>query len=114
MINIEHDYFTDEATPLAEIEAAGYHPVNLDFPAEENENHWHDFNSLLYITEGELTVTYAETGETCTCGPGTKITGAPNVVHREKTDGYKALIGIPVKPEELTQPINKPLPAPAG
>ena len=69
---------------------------------------------MLYITEGELTVTYAETGETCTCGPGTKITGVPNVVHREKTEGYKALIGIPVPPAELTQPINKPLPAPAG
>ena len=83
-------------------------------PGASTPNNTMKNDMVCHITEGELTVTYAETGETCTCGPGTKITGVPNVVHREKTEGYKALIGIPVPPAELTQPINKPLPAPAG
>ena len=34
----------------------GYHEISFDFPAEENELHWHDFDSVLYVTGGELTV----------------------------------------------------------
>ena len=40
--------FEDEAQAYAEIEAMGYHPMALDFPAEENALHWHDFDSVLY------------------------------------------------------------------
>jgi quercetin dioxygenase-like cupin family protein len=109
-MNINHNYFSDEAIALAEIEAAGYSPVTLEFPAESNDDHWHDFDSMLYILEGEVTITYAQTGETCVCGTGTKIIGQPRVLHHEQTDGYKALIGLSVEPEKLTQPINKPPP----
>ena len=48
--------FEDEAQAYAEIEAMGYHAMAFDFPAEENELHWHDFDSVLYVTGGELTV----------------------------------------------------------
>ena len=42
--------FEDEAQAYAEIEAMGYHAMAFDFPAEENDLHWHDFDSVLYIT----------------------------------------------------------------
>ena len=109
-MTIHHDQFTDEAQALEEIEHAGYHAMTLDFPAENNEPHWHDFDSMLYILEGEVTIIDTETGEECICGPGTRLRAGAGVLHREVTEGYKALIGIPIKPEELTQPINKPPP----
>ena len=102
--------FEDEAQAYAEIEAMGYHPMALDFPAEENELHWHDFDSVLYITAGELTVSVEGEEASVTCGRGAKIVGTAGVVHREKTSGYSAIIGFAVAPETLTQPINKPLP----
>jgi len=100
--------FEDEAQAYAEIEAMGYHAMALDFPAEENDLHWHDFDSVLYVTAGELTVSVE--GESVTCQRGAKIVGTAGVVHREQTPGYSAIIGFSVPLESLTQPINKPLP----
>ena len=48
--------FEDEAQAYAEIEAMGYHAMAYDFPPEENDLHWHDFDSVLYVTAGELKV----------------------------------------------------------
>ena len=73
--------FEDEAQAYAEIEAMGYHAMALDFPAEENALHWHDFDSVLYVTAGELTVSLEE-GQSVTCERGAKIVASAGVVHR--------------------------------
>ena len=61
--------FDDEAQAYAEIEAMGYHAMALDFPGEENELHWHDFDSVVYVTDGEITLS-TEDGESVTCQRG--------------------------------------------
>jgi len=101
--------FEDEAQAYAEIEAMGYHAMAFDFPAEENELHWHDFDSVVYVTAGEITLS-RENGESITCQRGAKIVAKAGLVHREQSSGYSAIIGFAVAPETLTQPINKPLP----
>jgi len=109
-MNIQFDHFTEEAEALAEIEQAGYFPVALDFPAESNEEHWHDFDSLVYILEGQIKILDTQTGESCVCGKGTKIIAPRGQLHREETSGHRALIGFAVDPAGLTQPVNKPPP----
>ena len=104
--------FNDEAQAYAEIEAMGYHAMAFDFPAEENDLHWHDFDSVLYVTGGELTVWVDGEDESVICQRGAKIVATAGTVHREKTPGYSAIIGFSVAPEALTQPVNKLLPAP--
>jgi quercetin dioxygenase-like cupin family protein len=106
-MEVTHNHFSDESAALAEIEAAGYNPMTVDFPAETNSDHWHDFDSILFILDGELTLTNAQTGETCVCGVGTRLKAPRGVLHREQTEGYKALIGLSITPEEITQPVNK-------
>lgn len=101
--------FEDEAQAYEEIAAMGYHAMALDFPAEENDMHWHDFDSVVYVTAGEVTLSL-ETGESVICQRGAKIVATAGVRHREKTSGYSAIIGFSVAPEALTQPVNKPLP----
>jgi len=101
--------FEDEAQAYAEIEAMGYHAMAFDFPAEENDLHWHDFDSAVYATAGELTFS-REDGESLTCQRGAKIVATAGVVHKESTPGYSAIIGFSQLPESLTQPVNKPLP----
>jgi len=113
-MDIKHNYFSDEAEVLAEIAAAGYHPITLDFPAEANEEHWHDFDSMVYIVDGEITVFDTQTGERCVCGKGAMINAPRGVLHREETQGHRAIIGLSVKPEDLTQPVNKPPPVTLG
>lgn len=102
--------FVDEAEAYAQCEAAGYTAHKFDFPAEENEAHWHDFDSLTFITGGTLTIVDVENNVSYTCGAGTKIVGQKGFVHREKSDGFSAIIGFAEDPSALTQPINKPLP----
>ena len=102
--------FDDEAQAHAEIETMGYHAMAFDFPAEENELHWHDFDSVLYVTGGELTVWVEGDDEPVTCQRGAKIVATAGTVHREQTPGYSAIIGFSVSPESLTQPVNKPVP----
>ena len=109
-MDIRNDYFTKQEEALAEIEAAGLHPITIDFEAETVGDHWHDFDATLYILEGTLNVTDVETGESCSCPPGTRLVAKAGVLHREQHDGYKALIGLSVDPAKLTQPINKPPP----
>ena len=56
-MEIKHNYFSDESEIMAELEAAGHQSVDLEFGAESNGPHWHDFDAVVYITDGELTVT---------------------------------------------------------
>lgn len=102
--------FKDEADAYAQCDAAGYAAHKVDFPAEENEAHWHDFDSLTFITSGVLTIFDVEKGVSYACGAGTKIIGQKGFVHREKSDGFSAIIGFAADPASLTKPINKPLP----
>jgi len=72
-MDIRHDHFSDESEVLAEIEAAGYYPITLDYEPEANDEHWHDFDSMVYIVDGEITVIDTQTGERCVCGKGSII-----------------------------------------
>ena len=74
--------FEDEAQAYAEIEAMGYHAMAFDFPLEENDLHWHDFDSVLYVTAGELTVSVEGGGEPVTCKRGAKIVATAGAVQR--------------------------------
>ena len=100
--------FDDEAQAYEEIPAMGFHSMAIDFPPEENELHWHDFDSVVYVTAREITLSL-ENGESATCQRGAKIIASAGVPHREKTSGYSAIIGFLVAPKALTQPVNKPL-----
>ena len=107
-MDINYKHFSSEEEVMAEIEAMGRHAVPLEFSAEENEDLWHYFESSVYILDGVLELTVAETGETCICERGTRISAPAGVLHREKTEGYKAIIALAVDPATLSQPINKP------
>lgn len=113
-MNATFSTFDNEEEALAKIAEAGYHPVTLDFPAESNSDHWHDFDSFVFVLDGEVEITDAETGESVRCGAGTCIAAPGGLLHRENTEGYRALIGFSVDPATLTQPVNKPPPVVQG
>ena len=109
-IDIRCDHFSTEEEAIAEVKERGYWPLTLDFPAETNDTHWHDFDSVLFILEGELGLTETESGESCVCGPGSRIEAKAGILHSEQHQGFKAVIGFAIDPSTLTQPINKPPP----
>ncbi|MEM1110457.1 MAG: hypothetical protein AAGI11_00995 [Pseudomonadota bacterium] len=102
--------FTTEAEAIAELEAAGYQHMTIDFPAEANDTHWHDFDATIYILDGSVELTDGVTGEATLCTAGSKVSAPAGCLHRETTDGYRAIIGVSIAPENITEPVNKPPP----
>jgi DNA-binding transcriptional MerR regulator len=100
--------FEGEDEAMAAIRAAGFWPALIDAPAETNENHWHDFDAMIFVLEGENVVTVAATGETLVCGPGSRADFPRGAVHRENHAGYRALIGFSVDPAAFKGPLNMP------
>ena len=107
MAKIEENAFKteDEATAMAK--EAGFFPVTIEREAYDLGDHWHDFNAMIFLLDGDLTVTDCAGGETRTCGAGTIIHATKNVLHRERTNGYRAVIGLDRDPTALTMPIDK-------
>ncbi len=102
------DQFTDEAGAIALAEAAGQHPRAYDFGEVHNDFHWHDFEAMVYVISGEITLTERETGESCTAGAGTTVRAlGVRQVHREDSDGYRAVIGFLSDPADIQRPIDR-------
>lgn len=105
---VQPDAFTDEAEAVREIEARGWHALTFPAPGEISEWHWHDFEALIFMLEGTLRIEFDDGRDPLECAPGCRVETEERVVHREVTDGYKAVFGISVDPAQITNPINKP------
>jgi DNA-binding transcriptional MerR regulator len=101
-----HDAFALEEEAMSAIRAAGFYPLLLDVPAETNDDHWHDFDAVIFVLGGENVVTVAATGETLRCGPGSRADFPRGAVHRESHRGYRGLFGFSVDPTTLEGPLN--------
>jgi len=101
-------YFSTEQEALAEIADRGWHSVAFDVPAEQNDLHWHDFDSVVFIVDGTARVEF-EDGSAMECGAGARIEAPSRVLHREASSAYRAVFGFSVDPADMTQPVNKPV-----
>lgn len=112
MIVITQGHFTTEAEALAEVEAMGWTPLVRDVVIPEDEElHWHDFESVAFVVSGTVRVVYAD-GEIVEARAGTRARADAGIVHRELGGSrYRAVFGFPHKLHEFTMPINKPVPA---
>lgn len=99
--------FTSEADATALAEAAGLVPLPLDLEPS-GEDHWHDFASTVYVVDGSVTITVADTGQTCVLTPGCSIEAGPGLIHREEGDPYRAVVALHEDPSTLTMPVDKP------
>ena len=103
-------HFTTEAEAIAEIEARGMRAIGpFDLGAVDNDLHWHDFDSVIYVLDGTARVEL-EDGTVLQCGAGARVEAPAGTVHREAGPGYRSVIGLSVDPAEMSQPINKPVP----
>jgi quercetin dioxygenase-like cupin family protein len=99
-------HFTTEQEALDEVADRGLQAIAVDVPAQENELHWHDFDSVTFIVDGTARVEF-EDGTVMQCGAGARIEAPAGVRHREVSPAYRAVFGFKVDPSEMTQPINK-------
>jgi hypothetical protein len=99
-------HFTTEDEAFAEIAERGWHAIAIDVPAEENELHWHDFDTVTFVVDGTTRVEF-EDGSVMQCGAGARVEAPAAVLHREVSPAYRAVFGFSVDPAEMTQPVNK-------
>lgn len=106
-ITITDGHFTTEEEALAEIAERGWCALSIDVAAEENDLHWHDFDSVLFVLDGTPRIEL-EDGTILTCGAGARVEATERVLHREAGPAYRAVFGFSVDPADMTQPVNKP------
>jgi len=100
-------HFSTEEDALAEIADRGWHAVALDVPAQEEELHWHDFDSVVFVLDGTARAEF-EDGSAMQCGAGARIEAPARVLHRAVSPAYRGVFGFSVDPVDMTQPVNKP------
>ena len=100
-------HFSTEEEAFAEIAGKGWHAVALDVAAEEDELHWHDFDSVAFVVDGTARTKF-EDGSVMECGAGARIEAPSRVLHRAVSPAYRAVFGFSVDPADMTQPVNKP------
>jgi len=89
---ITEGHFTTEAEAFAEIASRGWHAIARDVVAEEEELHWHDFDTVVFIVEGTARAAF-EDGSVLEAGAGARV---------------EASARLSVDPAEMTRPVNKP------
>ncbi len=104
----KYEQFRTEEEAIALAEAAGQHVLTFDVGEVNNDFHWHDFQTTVYLVSGELTVTERDTGQTCTLVAGATLRGdEARQVHREESAGYRIVIGFDEDPSTITRPIDR-------
>lgn len=93
----------------AEITARGWHPFTLEFDTVEEEFHYHDWDTVLYVLEGTAAAEFPD-GSTFTAGAGARVDATAGLVHRDVPGlHYRAVFGFATHPDTWTGPINKPV-----
>ena len=100
-------YFSTKEEALAEIAARGWHALEYDAPAQEDELHWHDYDSVAFVLGGTCRIVF-EDGNVMECGAGARIEQPSHVLHRSGNCAYKSVFGFSVSLQEMSLPICKP------
>lgn len=100
--------FSTREEALAEIARRGWYALEYDAPAQDDELHWHDYDSVAFIVGGTCRIAFAD-GQVMECGAGSRIEQPSGVVHRATNSPYQAVYGLSVRVEDMSQPISKPV-----
>jgi hypothetical protein len=101
-------HFSTKEDALAEIAARGWHAMEYELPAQEDELHWHDYDSVTFVLGGVCRIVF-EDGGVMECGPGGRVDQPAQVIHRSGNSAYRAVFGFSVSLEDMTLPICKPV-----
>lgn len=104
--NVIDDAFTTEAGAIDAIEARGMRAYPADVAENERGLHWHDFDAVIAIIEGDLEVV-DDAGTHFHCGPGSLLEVTDRPLHTEKGTAGRFVFGFATDPSTLERPINR-------
>ena len=109
-LDVTMNHFETEEEALNEAKSLGLYAFTQNVPSSTDFPHWHDFDLVFYILEGTMQITECDTGVVHQCTPGCRIKLPSFIAHSELHDEYRAVVGLSMSPDTLTQPVAKPLP----
>jgi hypothetical protein len=106
-IAVFHDHFSTLDEAQKEIAEHQLYPIEMAVPPVDNQSHWHDFSTRIYILDGELQITDISTGNTLRASAGSLVEVPERVLHTEfSVSGYRIIAGMTVDPSGLTGPVD--------
>ena len=99
-IVVHPNHFSSEEQVFDELEINGLHIVEMDVPAVDNEPHWHDFSTWIYILRGELNITDSAQDKTFKATAGCRVDVPERVLHCEQSGGYQIIAGMSEMPSD--------------
>lgn len=103
---VTNQVFGSEHEAVALMEARGLHALAADVEDGERGLHWHDFDAVIAVVSGGLTVVDVD-GHELRCGPGALLEVTDRPLHTERTEAGRFVFGLPVPAGELERPINR-------
>ena len=106
MITLEPNHFASAADAEAELASSELFAMEFAVPAVASAVHWHRFDAVLYLLEGELQLTDASADKVLRVTPGCKVTIPQGTLHAELSDGYRVLLGSSIPAEQFDDPVD--------
>ncbi|MCP4434558.1 MAG: hypothetical protein GY812_03535 [Actinomycetia bacterium] len=108
---VEQTEVCGEEEALAAVAEMGLHGIAMDMVGAQEDFHFHEFDAVLFVLSGKAAAEYPD-GEVLEAVPGTVAKVSAGTVHRDVPGSeYRGVFGFSIDPAEMTQPINKPVPA---
>ena len=112
---VTHNAFKTDEDVHGLAVARGFHYIKenrVKAVADDNplksEEHFHDFDTMVFIMEGSLDFVDYETGLHHRCGPGTLVEDIGHNRHAEAHGGFFSLTAYRVDPTTLEMPYVRP------
>lgn len=108
---VEPTEVSSEQEAITEIEAMGFSALTMDVVGAEEDFHFHEFETVVYVLDGTAAAEYPD-GTVLEAGSGMVAKLPATTVHRDVPGStYRGVFGFSVDPAEMTQPLNKPVTA---
>ena len=105
-LSVHRKHFKSPSQAYDEIEIAGLYTVEMSVPAVNNESHWHDFSTWIYVLEGELLITDVAHDRVLFAEPGSRVDVPQRVLHSEESAGYKIIAGMSADPASMSESVD--------
>ena len=108
MITLEPDHFSSTEDAQAELARSELFAMEFVVPAVASAVHWHRFDAVLYLLEGELQLTDAAADKVLRVTPGCRVTIPEGTLHAERSEGYRVLLGSSIPADQFDDPVDLP------
>ncbi len=106
-VEVTYPTETTQEDASRDLASLDLHAMELDIPPVDNSSHWHSFDAVFYLLDGELHLTDVASGKVHHLSRGARVSVPARTLHSEMSaGGYRLLLGTSRPPETFEDPVN--------